>query len=82
MLTLYHPDGSRPAPDAGRGSLARREANRLHLRRRDEVSGTDAPHLVGLVVLFLDADHMTQQWTHQEAPGKTHTSDFKFTRKK
>ncbi len=42
----------------------------------------DASHMTGLVLVIPDGDHLTQRWTHQEAPGKTHTSDFIFTRKK
>jgi hypothetical protein len=42
----------------------------------------DASHMSGLVLIFPDADHLTQRWTHQEAPGKAHTSDFEFTRKR
>ncbi len=93
MLTLYHPDGSSLVMThycSENNQLRMRAAGLSPDGKRivfafvdvTNVSGTDAPHMVGLVVLFLDADHMTQQWTHQEAPGKTHTSDFQFTRKK
>jgi WD40-like Beta Propeller Repeat len=93
MLTIYHPDGSRLVmthycsennqPRMRAAGLSP-DGKRIVFTFVDvtNVSGPDAPHMVGLVVLFLDADHVTQQWTHQEAPGKTHTSDFQFTRKK
>ena len=93
MLTIYHPDGSRLVmthyctennQPRMRATGLSSDGKRIVFNFVDvtNVSGPDAPHMVGLVVLFLDADHMTQQWTHQEAPGKTHTSDFQFTRKK
>ncbi len=46
------------------------------------LASPDTSHMVGLVLVIPDADHLTQKWTNQEAAGKTHTGEFLFTRKK
>lgn len=93
MLTIYHPDGSRllmthycsenNQPRMRAAGLSP-DGKRIAFSFVDvtNVSGPDDPHMVGLVLLFDDPDHLTQQWTHKMGPGKEQTSAFVFTRKK
>jgi hypothetical protein len=93
MVTMYHPDGSRILMThyCSENNQPRLRAAGLSPDGKSvafqfidvtNLSSPDAPHMVGLVLLFQDADHMTQRWTHQTAPGKADTGDFQFTRKK
>lgn len=93
MLTIYHPDGSRllmthycsenNQPRMRAAGLSP-DGKKIEFSFVDvtNVSGPDAPHMAGLVLLFPDPDHLTQQWTHKTGPGKQETAAFQFTRKK
>jgi len=93
MVSMYHPDGARlvmthycPENNQPRMRAAGLSADgkRVEFQFVDatNLASPDAPHMVGLMLVFQDADHLTQRWTHQLAPGNAQTGDFQFTRKK
>lgn len=93
MVTLYTRDGARLLMThyCSENNQPRMRASSLSADGREisfafldvaNLPSPDAPHMVGLVLVFPDAGHLTQKWTHQEAPGKTHTGEFVFARKK
>ena len=92
MLSIYHRDGKRllmthycsedNQPRMQAAGLSP-DGKRIDFSFVDvtNVSGPDAPHMVGLALLFDDPNHLTQQWTHKTSPGKQQTSAFRFARK-
>ncbi|MGE5275516.1 MAG: hypothetical protein ACM3SU_00835 [Acidobacteriota bacterium] len=92
MLTVCHRDGKRllkthscseDNPPRMQAAELSPDGKRIDFSFLDAtiVPGPDAPHMVGLSLLFDDPNHLAQQWTHKTAPGKKQTSAFHFTRK-
>jgi hypothetical protein len=90
MVTLYNPDGSsllmthycmmgnQPrmrATGVSDGKVAFRYLDAANL------SSSDAPHMSGLVLTFVDTDHIRTDWAHTAA-GKEEVGHFTFTRSK
>jgi len=92
MITVYHPDRealmmthycgadnqprmrcAKPAKDAG--SLAFEFVDATNL------AAPEAGHMHGLVITFVDADHITQEWTWT-GKGKSTPELFRFERKR
>jgi hypothetical protein len=93
MVTMYHPDGSviLMTHYCSMNNQPRMRASGLSGDGKSidftfvdvtNLSGPDAPRMTELVLTFPDANYLTQRWTNQEAPGKSHQSTFQFTRKK
>jgi hypothetical protein len=93
MVTMYHADGSvilmthycsENNQPRMRASGLSPDGKSIDFKFVDvtNLSSPNAPRMTELVLVFSDANHLTQRWTNQEAPGKSHTSDFQFTRKK
>jgi hypothetical protein len=90
MITVYTPDGNKllmthycsmgnqprmRSKGLERGKLAFHYVDAANLKSRDEM------HMTGLVLTFLDADHLQAEWSNN-AGGKTNIGSFVFTRKK
>ncbi len=92
MVTMYRMDGSRLTLDhyCSMGNQPRMRAaaggdpNAVNFTfvSATNLASADAPHMHGLKVHFVDADHFTQEWTMHAAKGKDQTVKFEFERKK
>ena len=90
MVSVYHPDGDATLMThyCGAGNQPRMRAkaataNTMSFENVDAAnlkSKTDG-HMTGLVIKFVDANHVTQEWTWKEA-GKETTSTFHLQRVK
>lgn len=90
MVTIYHPDGGATLMThyCGAGNQPRMRAqasagNTITFKFVDVANLKDRSegHMTGLVIKFVDANHVTQEWTWK-AGGKETTSTFNLQRVK
>ena len=91
MVTMYTPDGTRLLMThyCSEGNQPRLRAEAANDPKKISFSFVDASalaspsagHMHHLNVLFKDADHFAQQWTHR-ANGKDMVATFEYTRKR
>lgn len=93
MVTIYHEDNGRllmthycaagnqprmtaPAPAA--------DARQIVFKLQDvtNLASASSGHMVGLVLTFVDKDHITQEWTWREKGKADMTEKFTLTRRK
>jgi hypothetical protein len=92
MVTMYRMDGPRLTMDhyCSMGNQPRMRAvpsaaggNAVNFTfvSATNLAGPDAPHMHHLKVTFVDADHMTQEWTMHAGKSQDHVAKFEFARK-
>ena len=90
MVTMYTPDGAAllathycAADNQPRmRATASADGKSLDFRFLDASNVKDSSEVMQrLVVTFVDARHLDQQWTSRGKDGKEHTSLFRYTRK-
>ena len=90
MVTIYHPDGGATLMThyCGVGNQPRMRAqasagNTITFKFVDvaNLKGRAEGYMTGLVIKFVDANHVTEEWTWKEA-GKETTSTFHLQRVK
>ncbi len=90
MITMYHPDGDSLLMThyCSMGNQPRMRATGLENGKLDfryvdasNLKSPDAPRMSHLVINFVDADHVVNEWTYKDG-AKEQTEKFALTRKK